>query len=42
MFFYYNVFLVDGDGNHIKHIDMVAALSESSGWGYDNFKAERC
>ena len=58
MFFYYNVFLVDGNGNHIKHIDMVAALSESSaidkvfnlygspskysGWGRDNFKAERC
>ena len=30
MFFYDNVFLVDGNGNHIKHIDMVAALSESS------------
>jgi hypothetical protein len=57
MFNYYNVFLVDGNGNHIKHIDMVAALSESSaidkafnlygspskysGWGRDNFVAER-
>ena len=58
MFYYYNIFLVDGNGNRIKHIDMVAALNESSaidkafnqfgsaskysGWGRDNFKAEKC
>ena len=55
---YYHVWLINSEGKRIKHIDMVAALSEQSakdkifnqygspskysGWGYDNFKAEKC
>ena len=58
MFNYYHVWLVNSEGKRIKHIDMVAALSEQSakekifsiygspskysGWGYDNFEAEKC
>jgi len=57
MFNYYNVWLVDGNGCKIKHIDTVKCLSEStaeqqcfmhygsaskySGWGRDNFVAEK-